>query len=202
MKFDLALRSVCLLALAVTASAAGAAELTIPKTVRLPDLDPLISPCADPAADRFLEIDISQRPPAGATRVQRVSGWVTPDGIFHWPFVMRVRNIGDKPFAGKKGLQSVVVTEDDLIAGKKGKVVAKIPFERINPRSGVAARFEFTAPAETVQKARFRRVYTLSIKYDRMDQQLLNGPFGDCDLQNNTFAVEFNGGRKGWIFAK
>jgi hypothetical protein len=201
MNVNLAMRGMLLVA-AAFAGVATAADLTIPKTVKLPDIDPLLPLCSDPAADRFLEIDISHRAPAGATRVQRISAWVTPDGVFHWPFVMRVRNIGDKPFAGKKGLQSVVVTEDDLITGKKGRVVAKVPFDRIAPRSGVAARFEFTAPAATVESGRFRRVYTLTIKYDKMDHALLNGPYGDCDLQNNTFAVEFNGSRKGWIFAK
>jgi len=202
MTFNFAIRFGCTLAAALVAGSASAAELTIPKNVKLPELTPLITPCADPAADRFLEIDISQRPPAGATRIQRISAWVTPDGIFHWPFVMRVRNIGDKAFAGKAGKQSVVVTEDDLTAGKKGHVVSSAQFDRINPRSGVAARFEFTAPAATVQSARFHRIYTLTIKYDQLDQAIVNGQFGDCNLRNNTFAVEFDGGRKGWIFAK
>jgi hypothetical protein len=115
---------------------------------------------------------------------------------------MRVRNIGDKAFAGKAGKQSVVVTEDDLASGKKGRVVASVPFDRIEPRSGVAARFEFAAPAVDVQKGRFHRIYTLSIKYDQMDEALINGPFGDCELRDNSFFVEFDGSRKGWIFGK
>lgn len=202
MNINFIARGVCALAFAAATGGAVAADLTIPQHVRLPDLDPLIKTCADPAADHFLEVDISKRPPAGATRVQRVSGWVTPDGMFHWPFVMRIRNVGDKPFAGKAGKQSVVITEDDLATGRKGRVAATAAFDRIEPRSGVAARFEFTAPAVDVAKGRFHRIYTLSIKYDLMDEALVNGPFGDCELRNNTFFVEFDGSRKGWIFAK
>lgn len=188
---------------ALTAVAAAAPpEVKIPVGVRLPELDPLIAPCGDPAADRFLEIDISQRPPAGATRVQKVSGWVTADGVFHWPFVMRVRNIGDKPFAGKPGGQSVQVLEDDLLTGKKGRVVANVPFDRIDPRSGIAARFQFEAPAAAVNAQRFHRRYTLSITYKKLDSAIVSGQFGDCDLQNNNFAIEIDGRRKGWIFAK
>jgi hypothetical protein len=192
------------LAGAAVALSAGAlaAELVIPQTVKLPDLKPLVAPCSDPAADRFLEIDISQRPPAGATRVQRVSGWVTPDGMFHWPFVMRVRNIGDQPFFGKAGEQAVTITEDDITGGKKGRVVATVPFQNIPAHSGVAARFMFSAPADNVANGKFRRLYTLSIQYNKKSEQLINGKNGDCDLQNNTFAVEFDGSRKGWIFAK
>jgi hypothetical protein len=188
----------------IAASAALAAPPTvdIPATVHLPQLEPLITPCADPAADRFLEIDISQRAPAGATKVQKVSGWVTGDGIFHWPFVMRVRNIGDKPFMGKAGKQSVVVVEDDLISGKKGRVVASVPFDRIDPRSGVAARFLFEAPVEAVNKRRFHRTYSLKIKYDDMGSALVDGPYGDCNLRNNEWFVEFDGSRPKWIFAK
>ncbi len=202
MTIGFASRAFCALAGLALVGSAVAADLTIPKEVKLPDLTPLIPTCADPGADRFLEIDISQRPPAGATRVQRISAWVTPDGVFHWPFVMRVRNIGEKPFVGKAGNQSAVVTEDDLVARKKGRVMAQVPFERIEPRSGVAARFEFTAPAEDIRKGRFHRTYTLSIKYKKMDDALINGAFGDCNLKNNTFTVEFDGKRKGWIFGK
>lgn len=188
--------------LAATAAAAAPPGVDIPATVHLPQLQPLITPCSDPAADRFLEIDISQRPPAGATRVQKVSAWVTEDGVFHWPFVMRVRNIGDKPFMGKAGKQSVVVTEDDLLTGKKGRVVASVPFDRIDPRSGVAARFLFEAPVDAINKRRFHRIYTLKIKYDDMGSALVDGAFGDCNLRNNEWFVEFDGSRPKWIFAK
>ena len=184
------------------AANASADELNIPVTVKLPDLTPLEKPCSDPAADHFMEIDISQRPPAGATRVQRVSGWVTADGVFHWPFVMRIRNIGDQPFYGKAGEQAVVVTEDDVSAGKKGRVVSSTPFTTIAGHSGVAARFEFAAPAADVAKGKFHRIYTLAIQYNNKSEQLINGRNGDCDLRNNTFFVEFDGSRKGWIFAK
>lgn len=181
---------------------AAAAELAIPKHVQLPDLVPLVSSCSDPAADRFMEIDISQRPPAGATRVQRVGGWVTNDGVYHWPFVVRIRNIGDQPFIGKPGQQDAVVTEDDLVAGTKGRVVASVPFDRIAQHSGLAVRFTFTAPAAEVEKGKFRRIYTLSLNYKNKGYELINGRNGDCNLRNNTFTVEFDGSRKGWIFAK
>jgi hypothetical protein len=176
--------------------------VVIPDHVQIPTLQPLVSPCSDPAADHWLEIDISQRPPAGATRVQKVSGWVTEDGIFHWPFVMRIRNIGDKAFVGKPGKQNVVVTEDDVTAGKRGRVVSSVPFDRIEPHSGVAARFLFEAPAADMNKGKFHRVYTLAIKYNEMGDQIVNGQFGDCNLKNNTFFVEIDGGRKGWIFGQ
>jgi hypothetical protein len=198
MKYGLVLGAV----LFAVCGAAYAAELKIPKEVRLPELEPLVPSCSDPAADRFLEIDISQRPPAGATRVQRLSAWVTPDGVFHWPFVMRARNIGDQPFLGKPGEQAVVITEDDVSTGKKGRVVANVPFDRIAAHSGIAARFKFTAPADQVEKGKFRRVFTLSLDYKKMDVGLINGRNGDCNLKNNTFAVEFDGSRKGWIFVK
>jgi hypothetical protein len=187
----------------LAASAATSAQsLTIPPTVQLPQLKPLVSPCADPAADRFLEVDISKRPPPGATRVQRLSAWVTPDGVFHWPFVMRIRNPGDQPFMGTAGKQSAVVTLDDLTAKTKGAVVGETPFERIAAHSGVAVRFEFTAPADAIQKAKFRRVYTLSIKYKELNEAIVSSRNGDCDLLNNSFAVEFDASRKGWIFSK
>jgi hypothetical protein len=180
----------------------AAAELVIPKHVQLPDLVPLVSSCSDPAADRFMEIDISQRPPAGATRVQRVGGWVTSDGVYHWPFVVRIRNIGDQPFIGKPGQQDAVVTEDDRVAGTKGRVVASVPFDRIAQHSGLAVRFTFTAPTTQVEQGKFRRVYTLSLNYKNQGYELINGRNGDCNLRNNTFTVEFDGSRKGWIFAK
>ena len=176
-------------------------QVTVPNTVRLPTFDTLFPACSDPAADHFLEVDISKRPPAGATPV-KPSAWVTSDGVFHWPFVMRVRNIGDQPFMGKAGLQSAVVTEDDLAGKTKGRVVGSTPFDRIDAHSGVAVRFEFTAPAEAVQKARFHRIYTLSIKYQEMSEAIVNGRYGDCNLRNNSFFVEFDGSRKGWIFGK
>ena len=188
--------------LASAAVAADAPPLNIPVTVRLPELEPLVPACADPAADHFLEIDISQRPPAGATRVQRLSAWVTADGIFHWPFVMRIRNIGDQPFIGKAWMQSAIVIEDEFAGKTKGKVAGETKFDRIAAHSGVAVRFEFTAPAEVVRKAKFHRIYTLSIKYDEMSEAIVSGKNGDCDLQNNSFTVEFDGSRKGWIFAK
>lgn len=191
-------------ALAWTAAAAdqSALQLNIPTSVQLPQLEPLVPACADPAADHFLEIDISQRPPAGATRVQRLSAWVTADGVFHWPFVMRVRNIGDQPFIGKPWMQSAIVIEDEFAGKTKGKVAGETKFERIPAHSGVAVRFEFTAPVEAVQKANFHRIYTLSLKYDRLDDAIVTSRNGDCDLLNNSFRVEFDGSRKGWIFGK
>lgn len=201
MTFKFAALAACAL-LAATATFAAPPTVDIPQTVHLPVLEPLIAPCADPAADRFLEIDITQRPPAGATRVQKVSGWVTDDGTFHWPFVMRMRNIGDRPFAGKPGKQRVIVTEDDLLAGKKGRVVATVPFDRIDPRSGVAVRFLFQAPATDVNKKRFRRVYKLAIKYDATDSSIVDSPFGDCNFKNNEFSLEFDGSRERWIYAR
>ncbi len=189
-------------AIALGWASAHGAELKIPSNVVLPQLEPLVPPCADPAADRFLEVDISQRPPAGATRVQRLSAWVTSDGIFHWPFVMRARNIGDQPFMGKPGEQAAVVIEDDLVAGKKGRVVASVPFDRIAQHSGVAIRFEFAAPVADVEKGKFRRVYTLAIQYKKLGGEIVNTRYGDCNLRNNTFAIELDGSRKGWLSAK
>ena len=194
--------SLLALAMSAAANAQGVPPLTIPATVQLPRLKPLVPPCADPAADRFLEIDISKRPPPGATRVPRLGAWVTPDGIFHWPFVMRVRNIGDQPFMGKAWMQSAIVIEDEFAGKTKGKVAGETKFDRIAAHSGVAVRFEFTAPAEVVRKATFHRIYTLSLKYDELGEAIVNGKNGDCDLLNNSFAVEFDGSRKGWIFAK
>jgi hypothetical protein len=202
MNAKFALSTVCAVAFAAFSASAAPATVNIPSTVHLPVFEPLISPCADPAADHFLEIDISQRPPPGAARVQKVSGWVTEDGTFNWPFVMRVRNIGDKPFAGKPGKQRVLVTEDDLLTGKKGRVVASVPFDRIDPRSGVAARFAFQASATDMNKQRFHRIYTISVKYDVMDAAIVTSQYGDCNLRNNEFFVEFDGSRKQWIYGK
>lgn len=197
-----ALTTICAVAFATLSTSAAPPTVNVPSTVHLPVLEPLIAPCADPAADRFLEIDISQRPPAGAARVQKLSGWVTEDGTFNWPLVMRVRNIGDKTFAGKPGKQRVLVTEDDLLVGKKGRVVASVPFDRIDPRSGVAARFLFQASAADMNKQRFHRVYTISVKYDVMDDAIVTGQYGDCNLRNNEFAVEFDGSRKQWVYGR
>ncbi len=196
------------LALTLAASALAtpvgqaATDVTLPKDIVLPQVEPLVPACADPAADHFLEVDISQRPPAGATRVQRISAWVTPDGIFHWPFVMRVRNLGDQPFIGKTSGQAAVITLDDLTANKKGQVLTNVPFDRIAQHSGVAVRFEFTAPADQVSKGKFHRIYTLALKYKNEGVELIAGRNGDCNLRNNSFAIEFDASRKGWIFAK
>ena len=187
---------------AIGCTAATAAELKIPKEVKLPDIEPLVPSCADPAADHFLEVDLLQRPPAGSTRLQRLGAWATPDGIFHWPFVVRVRNLGDQPFVGKPGDQTAVVTEDDLTAGKKGRVAASVPFDRIAQHSGVAVRFEFTAPLDQVEKGKFHRIYTLSLKYKNEGVELIAGRNGDCNLRNNAFAIELDGSRKTWIFVK
>lgn len=186
----------------VLACAASAAELKIPKEVKLPDLEPMVPACADPAVDRFIEVDLLNRPPPGATRIQRLGAWVTPDGVFHWPFVMRVRNLGDQPFVGKPGGQAAVVTEDDLLAGKKGRVAASVAFDRIAQHSGVAVRFEFTAPADQIEKGKFRRVFTLALKYRNEGVELITGRNGDCNLKNNAFSIEFDGGKKTWVSAK
>ena len=182
-------------------AAADTPTVTVPTTVKLPDLEPLIEPNADPAADHFLEIDFSHRPPAGATSVQRIGAWVTPDGVFHWPFVMRIRNIGDKPFQGKAGEQFVIVTEEDLLTNKK-KEISRTPFDHIEPRSGVAARFEFAAPAESVQKPKFHRIYTLAIKFEERNGVVASAAYTDGNLQNNSFKIEFDSSKVGWIFQK
>jgi len=187
-------------ALAFTLSA-QAQEFTVPGSVKLPDLEPLIPACADPAVDHFIEVDISQRPPAGVTRIQKLSGWITADAVFHWPLVMRLRNVGDRTFAGKPGLQRAVLTEQDLLSGKTTELMT-VPFDRIDPRGGVGVRFQFTAPAADMAKQRFKKVFKLSIKYDRLDASIVSNQFGDCNLQNNEFSITFDGGRKGWIFAK
>jgi hypothetical protein len=188
-------------AIAVTVTAAGATDLKIPPTVILPQLEPIVSPCADPAADRFLEVDLMQRPPAGATRIQRLSAWTTSDGMFHWPFVMRVRNLGDQPFFGKPGEQSLEIIEEDHTTGKK-RVAGITPFDRIPPHGSLPVRFLFSAPTEQVAKGKFRRTYTLQIAYKTLGEALINGRNGDCNLRNNMFSVEFNGATKTWITAK
>lgn len=193
-----ALSLICALAFAWGAQAQ---EFTVPVGVKLPELEPLIPACADPAADRFIEVDISQRPPAGTTRIQKLSGWVAADGVFHWPLVMRLRNVGDRTFVGKPGLQRAVLTEHDQLSGKTREVMT-VPFDRIDARGGVGVRFQFTAPAADMAKQRFHKVFKLAIKYDRMDASILTSQFGDCNLQNNEFSVTFDGSRKGWIFAK
>jgi hypothetical protein len=193
-----ALTVACAFGFAVTAQAQA---FDVPVGVKLPELEPLIADCADPAADRFIEVDIAQRPPAGTTRIQKLSGWVSADGVFHWPLVMRLRNVGDRAFVGKPGLQRVVVTEQDLLSGKT-REVTNVPFDRIDPRGGVGVRFQFTAPAADMAKQRFKKVFKLAIKYDRLDASIVTNKFGDCDLQNNEFSLTFDGSRKGWIFAK
>ena len=194
----LALGAVCALAFTLSAQAQ---EFTVPGNVKLPDLEPLIPACADPAADHFIEVDISQRPPAGVTRIQKLSGWITADGVFHWPLVMRLRNVGDRTFAGKPGLQRAVLTEQDLLSGKTTELMT-VPFDRLDPRAGVGVRFQFTAPATDMAKQRFKKVFKLAIKYDRLDASIVSNQFGDCNLLNNEFSVTFDGSRKGWIFAK
>jgi hypothetical protein len=194
----LALGTVCALAFTLSAQAQA---FDVPVGVKLPEIDPLIPACADPAADHFIEVDISQRPPAGTTRIQKLSGWVTPEGVFHWPLVMRLRNVGDRVFAGKPGLQRAVLTEQDQLSGKTREVMT-VPFDRIDPRGGVGVRFQFTAPAADMAKQRFKKVFKLAIKYDRLDASIVSNQYGDCNLQNNEFSVTFDGSRKGWIFAK
>ena len=194
----LAFGAVCALAFTLSAQAQ---EFAVPGSVALPNLEPLIPACSDPAADHFIEVDISQRPPAGTTRIQKLSGWITPDGVFHWPLVMRLRNIGDKVFAGKPGLQRAVLTEQDQLSGKTREVTT-VPFDRIDPRGGVGVRFQYPAPAADMAKQRFKKVFKLAIKYDRLDASIVSNQYGDCNLQNNEFSITFDGSRKGWIFAK
>jgi hypothetical protein len=191
----------CALAFAFSVSPAQAQAFDVPGHVRLPELEPRIPACADPAADRFIEVDIAQRPPAGMTRIQKLSGWVSADGVFHWPLVMRLRNVGDLVFVGKPGMQRAVLTEQDLLTGKTREVAA-VPFDRIDPRGGVGVRFLFEAPAADMAKQRFKKVFKLVIKYDRLDASVVSNKFGDCDLQNNEFSLTFDGSRKGWIHAK
>ncbi len=182
------------------ATADAVAPLTLPPTVHLPDVEPLIPDCADPAADHFISLDIWQRPPAGATQVGVVHAWLTSDGIFHWPLVMRVRNLGDQPYVGKPGKTSAVVTEDDIVAKTKDRVVGSIKFDRLEPHGAALVHFEFTAPRAAIEQQKFHRIYTLSLKFDA-DQKALEGMYGDCHPKNNEYHVEFDGSRKGWIFA-
>ena len=188
-------------ALPLNAGADTAAPLTLPNTIKLPDVAPLIPDCADPAADHFITLDLWQRPPAGATQVGVVHAWLTPDGIFHWPFVMRVRNLGDQPFIGKPGRQSAVVTEDDIVAKTKGREVGSAKFDRIEPHGALLVHFEFTAPRAAIEHHDFHRIYTLTLKLDETDSKALEGQYGDCHPANNQYHVEFDGSRSGWIFA-
>ena len=189
-----------LVALSVDAGADPAAPLTLPNTIQLPNTTTLIPNCADPAADHFISLDLFQRPPAGATQVGVVHAWLTSDGIFHWPFVMRVRNVGDQPFIGKPGRQSAVVTEDDIVANTKGREVGAAKFDRIEPHGSLLVHFEFTAPRAAIEHANFHRIYTLTLKLDETDQKALEGTYGDCHPANNQYHVEFDSSRKGWIF--
>jgi hypothetical protein len=195
--------SVCAGMLVMASYGAGAdpvAPLTLPNTIKLPDVTPLIPNCADPAADHFITLDLWQRPPPGATQVGVVHAWLTPDGIFHWPFVMRVRNLGDQPFIGKPGKQSAVVTEDDIVAKTKDREVGSAKFDRIEPRGSLLVHFEFTAPRAAIERHDFHRIYTLRLKLDEADAKALEGPYGDCHPANNQYHVEFDGSRSGWIF--
>jgi hypothetical protein len=185
----------------LSVSARADAPLTLPNNVRLPDVEPLIANCGDPAADHFITLDLWTRPPAGATQVGVVHAWLTPDGIFHWPFVMRVRNLGDQPFVGKPGKQSAVVTEDDIVANTKGREVGNQKFDRLDPRGSLLVHFEFTAPRAAMEAHNFHRIYTLKLKLDETDHKALEGQYGDCHPNNNEYHVEFDGSRKGWIFA-
>jgi hypothetical protein len=195
--------SVALVSVAAAIPAAAAPPpFVLPNTIKLPDPTPLIPNCADPAADRFLSLDLWQRPPAGAQQFTVQHAWLTADGIFHWPLVMRVRNIGDQPFIGKPGKQSAVVTEDDLLTGTKGKEVGSAKFDRIAQHGALLVHFEFTAPRAAVESGKFHRIYTLKLKFDESDQKALESKHGDCDTKNNTYFVELDGSRKGWFFAK
>ena len=187
--------------LTASAAAFAADAIKIPQTMNMPVLEPLVPPCADPAADHFIEIDISQRPPAGSARVQRISGWVTADGVLHWPFVMRVRNIGDQVFIGTPGKQSAQLIEKDLAKGTT-KTLATVPFDRVPAHSGVAVRFEFDAPAKEVEKGKFHRLYTLEINYGKQNDAIANPRYGDCNMRNNSFSIELDGSRPKWIYAK
>lgn len=182
-------------------SASADTPLKLPNTIRIPEVEPLIPNCADPAADHFITLDMWARPPAGATKVGVIHAWMTPDGIVHWPFVMRVRNLGDQPFIGKPGQQSAVVVEDDIVAKTKGREVGTQKFDRIEPRGSLLVHFEFTAPRAAVERANFHRIYTLKLKLNENDQKALEGKYGDCHPKNNEYHVEFDGSRKGWIFA-
>lgn len=197
-------RSVLIASLAVAVAIPAFAEpppFTLPNTIRLPDPPPLIPNCSDPAADHFLSLDLWQRPPAGAQQFAVQHAWLTPDGIFHWPFVMRVRNLGDQPFVGKPGKQSAIVTEDDLLAGTKGKEIGSAKFDRIDQHGALLVHFEFTAPRAAVESGKFHRIYTLTLKFDETDQKGLESKYGDCRTNNNKYFVELDGSRKGWFFA-
>lgn len=182
------------------AQAQAPAPIKIPNTVRIPDIEPLIPNCADPAADHFVTLDMWARPPAGTTKVQAMNAYITADGIFHWPLVMRVRNVGDQPFMGKPGKQRAVVTEDDVLANKKGKEVGSQKFDRIEPHGSFLVHFEFTAPRAAVEAQNFHRIYTLTLELDETDQKFLEGKYGDCHPKNNKYFIEIDGSRKGWVF--
>jgi len=195
------LLSSCLIAAASVLAVAEPAPFALPNTIHLPDIDPLVPNCADPAADHFLSLDMWQRPPAGAAQFSVLHAWMTADGIFHWPFVMRVRNLGDQPFIGKPGKQSAVVLEDDIVANTKGREVGNAKFDRIDQHGALLVHFEFTAPRAAVEQHSFHRIYTLSLKLDETDPKALAGTYGDCSAKNNQYHVEFDASRKGWIFA-
>jgi hypothetical protein len=186
---------------ALSPSVQADAPLKIPNIVHLPDVAPLIPNCSDPAADHFITIDMWTRPPAGVIQAAAIHAWVTPDGIFHWPLVMRVRNLGDQPFMGKPGKQSAVITEDDVIANTKGKEVGSQKFDRIEPHGSLLVHFEFTAPRAVVEAQNFHRIYTLSLKLDESDRKALESTYGDCHPKNNSYFIEIDGSRKGWVFA-
>jgi hypothetical protein len=184
------------------AQAQAPAPVKVPNTVHLPDIEPLIPNCADPAADHFVTLDMWSRAPAGATKVQAMNAWLTPDGVFHWPLVMRVRNVGDQPFIGKPGKQRAVVREDDVLANKKGREVGSHKFDRIEPRGAFLVHFEFTGSRADIEAQRFHRIYTLTLELDESDQKHLESKYGDCHPKNNKYFIEIDGSRKGWVFGK
>jgi len=130
-----------------------------------------------------------------------VHAYLTPDGIFHWPLVMRVRNLGDQPYVGKPGKQRAVVTEDDVIAKTKDRQVGEQKFDRIDPRGGLLVHIEYTAPSAAVESQKFHRIYTLKLEFNESDQKALESKFGDCHPKNNSYFIEIDGSRKGWFFA-
>jgi hypothetical protein len=199
-KFSVLIAAVAALSL-ISVNAIADAPLTIPNTVHLPDVAPLIPNCSDPAADHFVTLDMWARQPPGATPVAALHAWITADGVFHWPLVMRVRNLGDQPFIGKPGMQSAVITEDDVIANAKGKEVGSQKFDRIEPHGALLVHFEFTAPRAAVQSQNFHRIYTLTLKLNEADEKALGSMYGDCHPKNNSYFVEIDGSRKGWVFA-
>ena len=197
-----ALLAAAVASFAVVSLTARADEpIKIPNTVHLPDVAPLIPNCSDPAADHFITLDMWARAPAGATPVPALHAWLTSDGVFHWPLAMRVRNLGDQPFIGKPGMQSAVITEDDVVANTKGKEVGSQKFDRIEPHGALLVHFEFTAPRAAVEAQSFHRIYTLSLKLNTADEKALSSMYGDCHPKNNSYFIEIDGSRKGWVFA-